>query len=180
MLRWLGIEPILPERGEDEHGLGVWRWFIERTISWLHQFRPSKPLTGRCLRAGVAEMRWFHAYEATGVSTSLADRRSGSKKRWRFAGPAGCSSLSPMRCRDTVHSRCVRATGDYHDVRRGGVLSDRHVFIISGGCHVGSEARFYARRVISRDRHHRDSRGPVAAGDPGGARRPGAPSAPTM
>ena len=39
LLRWLGIEPVLPARGEDEHGLGVWRWFIERTISWLHQFR---------------------------------------------------------------------------------------------------------------------------------------------
>jgi transposase len=39
LLRWLGIEPVLPKRGEDEHGLGVWRWFIERTISWLHQFR---------------------------------------------------------------------------------------------------------------------------------------------
>jgi transposase len=39
ILRWLGIKPILPKRGEDEHGLGVWRWFVERTISWLHQFR---------------------------------------------------------------------------------------------------------------------------------------------
>ena len=39
LLRWLGIEPLLPARGEDEHGLGIVRWFIERTISWLHQFR---------------------------------------------------------------------------------------------------------------------------------------------
>jgi transposase len=39
LLRWLGIEPVLPKRGTDDHGLGVWRWFIERTISWLHQFR---------------------------------------------------------------------------------------------------------------------------------------------
>lgn len=39
LLRWLGIEPVLPRRGTDEHGLGVWRWFVERTISWLHQFR---------------------------------------------------------------------------------------------------------------------------------------------
>ena len=39
ILRWLGIEPILPKRGEDDHGLGVWRWYVERTISWLHQFR---------------------------------------------------------------------------------------------------------------------------------------------
>jgi transposase len=39
LLRWLGIEPILPSKGEDEHGLGVVRWFVERTLSWLHQFR---------------------------------------------------------------------------------------------------------------------------------------------
>jgi transposase len=39
ILRWLGIEPVLPKRGDDEHGLGIWRWFVERTISWLHQFR---------------------------------------------------------------------------------------------------------------------------------------------
>ena len=39
ILRWLGIQHVLPKRGEDEHGLGVWRWFVERTISWLHQFR---------------------------------------------------------------------------------------------------------------------------------------------
>jgi transposase len=39
LLRWLGIEPHLPRRGDDEHGLGVLRWFVERTISWLHQFR---------------------------------------------------------------------------------------------------------------------------------------------
>jgi transposase len=39
LVRWLGIEPVLPTRGDDDHGLGVWRWFVERTISWLHQFR---------------------------------------------------------------------------------------------------------------------------------------------
>lgn len=39
LLRWLGIEPILPAKGDDEHGLGVVRWFVERTLSWLHQFR---------------------------------------------------------------------------------------------------------------------------------------------
>ena len=39
LLRWLGIEPIIPKRGSDECGLGKWRWFIERTLSWFHQFR---------------------------------------------------------------------------------------------------------------------------------------------
>lgn len=39
ILCWLGIAPVLPKRGTDDHGLGVWRWFVERTIAWLHQFR---------------------------------------------------------------------------------------------------------------------------------------------
>jgi len=39
ILRWLGIEPHIPKRGDEEHGLGKLRWFIERTLSWLHQFR---------------------------------------------------------------------------------------------------------------------------------------------
>jgi transposase len=37
VLRWLGITPILAERNtEHGSGLGVYRWFVERTISWLH------------------------------------------------------------------------------------------------------------------------------------------------
>lgn len=39
LLRWLGIEPEIPRCGDSEHGLGKFRWFIERTLSWLHQFR---------------------------------------------------------------------------------------------------------------------------------------------
>jgi transposase len=38
LLRWLGITPILPERTSEEGGLGKLRWFVERTISWLHSF----------------------------------------------------------------------------------------------------------------------------------------------
>jgi transposase len=39
LLRWLGITPILAERGKGHgSGLGVFRWFVERTISWLHSF----------------------------------------------------------------------------------------------------------------------------------------------
>jgi transposase len=39
VLRWLGITPVLAER-DTEHGsgLGKFRWFVERTISWLHSF----------------------------------------------------------------------------------------------------------------------------------------------
>jgi transposase len=37
LLRWLGITPILAKRNtEHGSGLGVYRWFVERTISWLH------------------------------------------------------------------------------------------------------------------------------------------------
>ena len=39
LLRLLGITPVLGKR-EREHGsgLGVFRWFVERTIAWLHAF----------------------------------------------------------------------------------------------------------------------------------------------
>ena len=39
ILRWLGITPVLAKR-DTEHGsgLGVKRWFVERTNSWLHAF----------------------------------------------------------------------------------------------------------------------------------------------
>lgn len=40
VLQWLGIEPYLAKRGEEHgSGLGRFRWVVERTISWLHQFR---------------------------------------------------------------------------------------------------------------------------------------------
>jgi transposase len=35
-----GITPMLPPRGQPEiRGLGRLRWVVERTLSWLHQFR---------------------------------------------------------------------------------------------------------------------------------------------
>lgn len=35
-----GIRAMLPKRGEPEiKGLGKIRWVVERTLSWLHQFR---------------------------------------------------------------------------------------------------------------------------------------------
>jgi transposase len=39
-LRNLGMTPVLARRNtENGSGLGVYRWVIERSISWLHQFR---------------------------------------------------------------------------------------------------------------------------------------------
>jgi transposase len=39
LLRWLGILPLLGERNREHgSGLGVYRWFVERTIAWLHAF----------------------------------------------------------------------------------------------------------------------------------------------
>src|SRR5436190_14548339 len=39
LLRWVGIKPVLARRGaEHGSGLGVSRWYVERTISWLHSF----------------------------------------------------------------------------------------------------------------------------------------------
>lgn len=40
LLRCRRIEPILAKRGTTHgSGLGVHRWVVERTLSWLHQFR---------------------------------------------------------------------------------------------------------------------------------------------
>jgi len=39
LLRWLGITPLIPHRGDSNRGLGKARWFVERTISWFRQFR---------------------------------------------------------------------------------------------------------------------------------------------
>jgi len=39
-LRRLGIRPVLAQRNtEHGSGLGKTRWVVERTLSWLHQFR---------------------------------------------------------------------------------------------------------------------------------------------
>jgi len=39
-LRRRGIQPVLARRNtEHGSGLGVFRWVVERTVSWLHQFR---------------------------------------------------------------------------------------------------------------------------------------------
>ena len=39
-LRARGIEPILAERNTPHgSGLGIYRWVVERTLSWLHQMR---------------------------------------------------------------------------------------------------------------------------------------------
>lgn len=41
--RWLrarGIQPVLAKRNAPHgSGLGVFRWVVERTLSWLHQFK---------------------------------------------------------------------------------------------------------------------------------------------
>jgi transposase len=47
-LRKRGIEPHIAQRGtEHGSGLGVHRWVVERTISWLHQFRRLRLRTDR-------------------------------------------------------------------------------------------------------------------------------------
>jgi transposase len=39
VLRWLGVTPVLNRRGSGHgSGLGQLRWYIERTIAWLHAF----------------------------------------------------------------------------------------------------------------------------------------------
>ena len=39
-LRSRGIQPVLARRNtEHGSGLGAFRWVVERSVSWLHQFR---------------------------------------------------------------------------------------------------------------------------------------------
>jgi transposase len=47
-LRRRGIQPWIARRGtEHGSGLGIYRWVVERTISWLHQFRRLRLRTDR-------------------------------------------------------------------------------------------------------------------------------------
>ena len=47
-LRQRGIRPLLAERNtEHGSGLGIYRWVVERTLSWLHQFRRLRLRTER-------------------------------------------------------------------------------------------------------------------------------------
>jgi transposase len=35
-----GVKPVIARRGTDHgSGLGRWRWVVERTFAWLHNFR---------------------------------------------------------------------------------------------------------------------------------------------
>jgi transposase len=69
-LRRRGIRPILAKRGT-AHGshLGVYRWVVERTLSWLHQFRRLRIRYERrpeihqaFLSIGCALICWNHLY----------------------------------------------------------------------------------------------------------------------
>ncbi|HJT77576.1 MAG TPA: transposase, partial [Gemmataceae bacterium] len=45
-LRERGIEPELAKRNSEHgSGLGVYRWVVERTLSWLHGFRKLRTVT---------------------------------------------------------------------------------------------------------------------------------------
>jgi transposase len=39
-LREVGTDPVIARRNTDHgSGLGIYRWVVERSLSWLHQFR---------------------------------------------------------------------------------------------------------------------------------------------
>ena len=55
LLSWCGIGAEIPQRGKDSGlGLGKRRWPVERTISWLKQYR----------RVGIRRERNVSTYEA--------------------------------------------------------------------------------------------------------------------
>jgi transposase len=37
-----GIDPEIPRRGSEDDPLGLFRWPVERTLAWYHQFRRLK------------------------------------------------------------------------------------------------------------------------------------------
>jgi transposase len=54
-LRGWGILPLLAKRGtEHGSGLGVFRWVVERTLSWLHSFRKLRFVTEKTLNMQYA------------------------------------------------------------------------------------------------------------------------------
>jgi transposase len=59
LLRWLGITPVLARRNtEHGSGLGKHRWFVERTISWLHSFGRLRRRLDRLLEIQEAFLRF--------------------------------------------------------------------------------------------------------------------------
>jgi len=58
LLRWLGVTPVLARRNtEHGSGLGVSRWFVERTISWLHSFGRLRRRLDRLIECQEAFLR---------------------------------------------------------------------------------------------------------------------------
>jgi transposase len=65
LLHWLGIDTFIPKRRTQSHGLGRVRWVVERTLSWIHQFRRLRTRYDRCaevheafLQLGCAMICW--------------------------------------------------------------------------------------------------------------------------
>ena len=53
-----GVKPVIARRGtEHGSGLGRWRWVVERTFAWLHQFRR---LRIRCERRAELHLAFMH------------------------------------------------------------------------------------------------------------------------
>jgi transposase len=71
LLRWLGVTPVLAKRNtEHGSGLGVHRWFVERTISWLHSFGRLRRRLDRLADIQEAFLRFGCALVCLGFVTS--------------------------------------------------------------------------------------------------------------
>ncbi len=101
LLRWLGITPVLAARNtEHGSGLGVYRWFVERTISWLHSFGRLRRRLDRLGTAGHAESQdgepgLRRARGRTADRENAASRRQFPPRFTRHEppeGPAGSDS----------------------------------------------------------------------------------------
>ena len=70
LLRRLGITPILAKRNTEQgSGLGEHRWFVERTISWLHSFGRLRRRLDRLVEIQEAFLRFGCAMVCLGFLT---------------------------------------------------------------------------------------------------------------
>jgi hypothetical protein len=94
LLRWLGITPVLAARYRGHgSGLGVFRWFVERTISWLHQMGQLRRRLNRLAKIQEAFLRLGCARICLRVACLRARRPDvRAARRGKRTGMASCGA----------------------------------------------------------------------------------------
>lgn len=107
-----GIRPVIAERGQPHgSGLGIFRWVVERTISWLHGFH----------RLRIRWERRDDIHEAfLGLATCLITHRHVQRLCWDLLVTPGRTGRSGYGCYRS-NSRCsmsVKRTSSRLPARR--------------------------------------------------------------